>query len=146
VYLYADNGGYLCSSTGDEHKGYFQFEKHLDGTFSIYSNSKVIHQTNADFFVQKLFELLQAKYLHIQTSSCTSATSVMFRANEENKSKVSLIFHDHQDKQLPGILVDIYSLENNSFLSPEINQQHRFAANSPKPSSNKFLIIAEGVE
>jgi hypothetical protein len=93
---------------------------------------------------------LQAKYLQIQTSSSQSAASVIFCANEENKSKFVLIFHPQkeQDKQHPGILVDIYSLANGCFLSPERNPDNQlvFAANSPAVPLDKFLIIVEGVE
>jgi hypothetical protein len=67
----------------------------------------------------------------------------MFRANVDNKSKFMLIFHPQQDKQLPGILVDILSLANRCFLSPEANHQNRFAANLLTAPSNKFLILAE---
>jgi hypothetical protein len=98
--------------------------------------------------------------LQIQNSSGTSAASVMFLANVDNKSKFTLIFHPQQDKPHPGILVDIYSLENRCFLSveviqenrlvanrrlrsAEVIQQNRVVANSTTSPANKYLIIAE---
>jgi hypothetical protein len=79
----------------------------------------------------------------------------MFRADVDNKSKFTLIFHPQQakDKQQPGILVDIFSLTNRCFLSIGVqnlvaNQpQKRFlvSAKSPTAPSNKFLILAGDV-
>jgi hypothetical protein len=112
--------------------------------------------------------LLQGKYLQIKTS-CTSAASLTFSANMDNKSKFALIFHPQKDKHQPSILVDIYSLTNGSFLSIEVIQhtqivtsnpwgkrhhhqytekvvqQNQLVANSPTAPSNKFLILAEDV-
>jgi hypothetical protein len=89
----------------------------------------------------------------------------MFHANVDHKSKFALIFHYQQDKQQPGISVDIFSLENGCFLSTEVHPQNRFVGNrnfrcvmanhhnrlvvmvnSPTAPANKFLILAEGVE
>lgn len=105
---------------------------------------------NKFYSLWKILYLLQTKYLKIQTSSSQSAASVIFCANEENKSKFVLIFHPQkeQDKQHPGILVDIYSLANGCFLSPERNPDNQLVvtANSAIAPLDKFLIIVEGVE
>jgi hypothetical protein len=100
--------------------------------------------------------LLQAKYLQIQTSSSTSATSVMFRANVDNKSKFALIFYPQEDKHQTGIFVDIFALANRCFLSlgiiplnprPFLSAEVNYiVSKSPIAPSNKFLILAEGVE
>jgi hypothetical protein len=68
----------------------------------------------------------------------------MFR--EDQMSKFELIFHPQQDKQQPGILVDIYSLANGRFLSTDINQKNRLVTTSLIAPANKFLILAEEVD
>jgi hypothetical protein len=65
----------------------------------------------------------------------------------DEKQKFVLIFHPQQNKLQPGTLVNIFVLANGRFLSAdEVIQQNRLAANSPIAPSNKFLILAEGVE
>jgi hypothetical protein len=86
----------------------------------------------------------------------------MFRFSVDHKSKFALIFHYQQDKQQPGIVVDIFALEKGCFLSTKVHPENRLdrhrsvmvnqnnrlvvVANSPTAPSNKFLILAEGVE
>jgi hypothetical protein len=146
-HLCADINGYLCPSTVFDQKidELFKFEKDSDGTISICSMLTVILNTDkCDFFIQNILYLLQGKYLEMQTYICT----LVFRAKLNNRSKFTLIFHPQQDKQQPGILVDILSLANSCFLSVEVNpaDENYVLATSPTPPANKFLILAEGVD
>jgi hypothetical protein len=86
----------------------------------------------------------------------STSKSVIFHPMDrvrECESKVTLYFHPQQNKQHPGILVDVFSLANGCFLSPEnrcflgeVILKKRFMANSPTAPANKFLILAEGME
>jgi hypothetical protein len=69
----------------------------------------------------------------------------------DGKSKFELTFHLQQEKQHPGIVVDIKSLDNGCFLSlsaDDVNEPNRLVvvATTPTAPLDKFLIIVEGME
>jgi hypothetical protein len=55
-------------------------------------------------------------------------------------TKFVLYFHQ-QDRQQPGILVDIYSLAHDAYLAKEKNNNRSIDATERKEPGNKFLII-----
>jgi hypothetical protein len=94
---------------------------------------------------------------YVQYDNQSASKSVIFPPLR-HASKIMLIYDPQQNKQLPGILVDILALANRCFLSAEVNQvplnqyrttfypQTRFVAKSSTAPPNKFLILAAEVE
>jgi hypothetical protein len=120
----------------------------------------VIFYINFILHLQTLDRQQFLQYLHESTSKPvilhpSDQIGLLMENSQGRESKVKLYFHLQQDKQLPGILVDIFSLASRCFLSPvvnrcwasrEANQQNRLMATSPTPPANKFMILAEGME
>jgi hypothetical protein len=71
----------------------------------------------------------------------THSSRIEFTANKDNADKFVLFFHQQNQQQQAGLLVDISSLTG-SFL--HVDNANYVMANSHTP--HKFLIIPVGVE
>jgi hypothetical protein len=76
----------------------------------------------------------------LQAETNSYQTTAYFTLSTD-QSKFALFYDQQQPNKHPGILVDIYSLANGLFLSPEVSSYNRIVANSRTAPAKKFLLV-----